>query len=352
MPKIVLEYNLSYLSIGILIACFSLPFALFQMLFGSLSARIGRKKLMCFGIALNSLAFLTIFFSSNFYSLALILLIGGVGGSSYHPLGIAFISELYYDRRGQALGFHQTGGALGAFLAPLAIGFITELYGWRSAFLTFSSLGFILLPLLWLILRETRKSHVLSKVSNVFLNKKVFTPILLVILASAFSLLGLRGLNPFATNFFQTEKRVTYVEAAMLFSLLQIAGIFSGPICGRVSDVLGRKRVISILILIQALSLLTITFTVDAPLISACIVFGFTTFGLMATTDALFIDVIPRDFLGILLGLHMTVNYAVSVITPLIIGGMIDQYGFAFSYSLLSVLTPVSIIFLIKIKSR
>jgi FSR family fosmidomycin resistance protein-like MFS transporter len=347
MPKIVGEYGLSGFSMGMLTACFIIPFSLLQIVFGSLLRRVSRRLLMSFGLALNSVAFLAIIFSEDIRLLALLLLLAGVGGSTYHPIGIPFVSELFLERRGQALGFHQTGGAIGSFLAPMAIGAIAELLGWRSAFSIMSSLGFLLLPFLWLSLEEPKRSEKFHRRGNM----GVLRQALLLILAVTIGLLGLRGLTPFATQYFGENKGVTYAEATIFFSLLQVAGIFSGPICGRVSDILGRKRIISILILIQSISLFSITLTSNVLLALACVVFGFTTFGLLATTDALFADITPPDFLGTVIGFNLAASYGVSAIIPPLLGSMIDVYGFEYAFTVLSVLIPISIILLAIAKS-
>jgi len=242
------------------------------------------------------------------------------------------------------LGFHQTGGAIGSFLAPLAIGAIAELLDWRSSFFVMASLGFILFPVLWINFKkpihfESRKGR-----GSILVIRQA----LILILATTIGLLGLRGLTPFATEYFFKGKGTSYSQAIMLFSLLQIAGIFSGPICGRLSDVFGRKKVISILIIIESISLFFITLFQNILLAFTCVIFGFTTFGLLATTDALFSDTTSPEFLGTVIGLNLSVSFGMSVILPPLLGGMIDSYGFGFSFTALSVLIPISIVPLIK----
>jgi MFS family permease len=60
IPKIAIEYDLSYFSVGLLVACFSFSYVVFQVPVGNLSKRFGRKLLMSFGLILNSLALLLI----------------------------------------------------------------------------------------------------------------------------------------------------------------------------------------------------------------------------------------------------------------------------------------------------
>lgn len=348
MVKIALEYNLSYFSMGLLTACFTLPFSLLQIVFGGLSRRISRKLLMGLTLTLNSAAYIAINFTSDFRLLAILLFLAGAGGSAYHPIGIPLISEIFVEKRGQALGFHQTGGAIGSFLAPMAIGTIAEILGWRSAFLIMAFLGFMLLPLLWLSIEESKPFERVQVRGNISVIRQV---IILILALGTLGLLGLRSLTPFATQYFHERKGVTYTQAIILFSLLQVAGIFSGPICGRLSDIMGRKKIISSLILIQSIALFLITLVYNAPLVMVCIIFGFTTFGLLGTTDALIADITPPELFPLVVGFNMTASMGMSVIIPPLLGSAIDIYGFEISFMVLSVLIPISIIPLIRAES-
>lgn len=58
----------------------------------------------------------------------------GVGGSIYHPVGIAWIVR-NADKPGQAMGFMGFFGALGIALAAGIAGGLTEAFSWRAAFI-------------------------------------------------------------------------------------------------------------------------------------------------------------------------------------------------------------------------
>ena len=242
IPKIMIDYDLSYFSVGMLVACFSFSYALFQAPFGNLSKRFGRKLLMILGLILNSLALLLIgavfTYSFNIWIFALLLFLAGIGGSTYHPLGISFLADAYTENRGRVMGYHQTGGAIGSFISPLIIGAIVLSFGWQSAFIALSFLGFLMSPLIWFLLNDTKRVLTTQKEKKT----KTYGPALLLILTSSIFIIGYRGLNAFGTQYFTEGKGVTYSEAIILFSTLQIAGIFSAPICGRLSDIFGRKK--------------------------------------------------------------------------------------------------------------
>ena len=349
IPKIAIEYDLSYFQVGLLIACFSFSYVVFQVPIGNLSKRFGRKLLMSLGLILNSSALLLIglvfIYSFNIWVFALLLFIAGVGGSTYHPLGISFLIDMYPEKRGQVMGYHQTGGAIGSFISPLLIGAIVASYGWKSTFLSISFLGFLLTPLLWFRLKDIKHVSVTRKVKI----KRTYGPSLLLILTSAIYIVGFKGLNAFALQYFNEGKAVNFSEATLLFSILQIAGIFSGPICGQLSDILGRKKIIFSLITLNSLALFLLTMTQGMLLYLACTLFGFAIFGLLAITDAYLSEITPEESLRSMIGLNLSISFVVGTIIPPILGNMIDIYGFTFSLAVLSVTSLLSILPLTRI---
>lgn len=352
IPKIAIEYNLSYFSVGLLIACFSFSYVVFQVPVGNLSKRFGRKLLMSLGLILNSSALLLIgivfIYSFNIWIFVLLLFLAGVGGSTYHPLGISFLIDVYPEKRGQVMGYHQTGGAIGSFISPLLIGAIVASYGWKSAFLSISSLGFLLAPLLWISLKDIKHVSITQK-RNI---KRTYGPALILILTSAIYVVGFRGLNAFAIQYFNEDKTVTFSEATLLFSILQIAGIFSGPICGRLSDIFRRKKIIFSLIILNSLSLFLMTMTQGLLLYLACTLFGFAIFGLLAITDAYLSEITPEESLRSMIGLNLSISFIVGTIIPPLLGNMIDIYGFTLSFAVLSATSLLSILPLTRIRER
>jgi MFS family permease len=352
IPKITVEYELSHFSVGMLVACFSFSYALFQAPFGNLSKRFGRKLLMSLGLILNSIALLLIglifTYSFNIWIFAFLLFLAGIGGSTYHPLGISLLADTYTEKRGQVMGYHQTGGAIGSFISPLVIGAIILSYGWKSAFLTLPLLGFLVAPLLWFSLNDTK--HVLTPQKERV--TKTYGPALLLILTSSIFIVGYRGLNAFGTQYFTEGKGMAYNEAIVLFSTLQIAGIFSAPICGRLSDTFGRKKTIFTLITLNAFSLFVIVVMQGVPLYLACMMSGFAIFGLLATTDAYLSEITPEEFLRTMIGINLSTSFIVGAVISPLLGNMIDTYGFTPSFAMLGITSLISILPLIRIKNH
>jgi len=358
IPRITAEYRLSNFMAGILVACFSLSYSLLQVLFGYLSRIYGRKNLLIFGFVLTSMSFLTIGFVDNLMMFALLLFLAGIGGSTYHPNGMPFLSEFYGENRGQASGFHQTGGASGSFIAPLVIGALVLGFDWRLTVTTLSIPGIVLAIALWLLLAEPKRrirekeSEQQSK-ENMTVNLRLYGPSLVFIVAAMIYVVGLRGIDAFANQYFTYGRQIKNIaEASLLFSMLKVAGLFSGPLSGKFSDIFGRKKVLIVLVVVESVSLCTLTIVPLSILIIPCILFGFASFGLLAITDAFLADITPKEHMATVFGLNFTVSFITSAIIPPILGGIFDLYGFGVGFMTLSAIMPFSIPILLQIKSK
>ncbi len=348
LPKIAYEYSLSNFEAGLILAVFSASSSLFQTFFGIFSRRLGRKRLLCLGFLINSSAFVALSQSRDLLSLNVLLFVAGIGWSTYHPLGIHFISDLYPEKRGEALGYHQAGGSIGSFIAPLLAGFVVEGFGWRYSFLVLSSLGFAVGVLLWLFLGEVSTEAISSSRASL---RNLVDPLILVSAVMTYSI-ALRGVQSFATKYFQEGKGTSYFEAAILYSALQVAGIVSGPLSGRISDRLGRAKVIGALIVLQSLSVLGLVLTKGNLLYFPCIMYGFASFGLLATSDAFIVDVTTRELVGAALGISLAASFAMSVVVPPVLGTSIDTRGFNISFTIVSGISLLSLLPLAWVSSR
>jgi len=300
---------------------------------------------MVVGFLVNAVAFAGASLLRGVMPLAAALFIAGIGGSTYHSIGIPLISDLFPTRRGEALGYHQTGGSVGSFLAPLVIGALVETSGWRSALLISSILGFALAPVLWYRLRDSS----VEVVEGYRLGLRKLKGPLVLVLAAAIYLVAFRGLQLFGTLYFGQGKGLG-PQAYVLFSLSQVAGIFSGPVCGRLSDIMDRRKAIISLVLVEGASAFGLVFLTGISLYLTLVVFGFAAFGLLATMDAYLGDVTTPQLFGTVVGINLAASFIVSSVLSPVLGGVIGVYGYDLSFTLLAAFTFLSLPLILYVK--
>ena len=354
VPAITVEYGI--LNAGILSLCFWLSYSLLPILFGYLSQTFGSRGLLTFGFVATALAFLAIGFTTNFAILAMLFFVAGVGGATYHPNGMPLLAETYPTSRGQTLGLHQTGGAIGSFVGPFAAGLLAQNFTWRPTMIFMALPGLVLAAILWFSIspapaaaNNVRQEKSRIKMSNL----KTYGPAALFMAAAFIYVLGQRGTDTFANEYFTLGRGIEIAEASLLFSVLKVAGLFSAPVCGKLSDSYGRKRVLIALVIIEAISLYFLTTTPTMLLVVPCIVFGFAAFGLLTVGEAWLADLTPEKQRKTIFGINLTINFSPYIILTPALFGIADVYGnYDIGFVALSGLMLLSIPLVLKIKAK
>lgn len=81
----------------------------------------------------------------------------GLGEGGFTPPSQAWVADLFpIKQRATALSIFLLGASLGTFAGPALGGWATQEFGWRNALLFASIPGFVLAPIVWFTLRDTR----------------------------------------------------------------------------------------------------------------------------------------------------------------------------------------------------
>jgi FSR family fosmidomycin resistance protein-like MFS transporter len=124
-PAVGVAMGLSPTEVGLLFTIFNIGGALAYLPAGLVADYIsnrGRLLVMTFwwvamGYGLAAMA-------SDFWSLALLLAIAGMGNAAWHPIATGILTLHSRGRRAQALGVHAIGDSLAEVLSPLTAGLL------------------------------------------------------------------------------------------------------------------------------------------------------------------------------------------------------------------------------------
>jgi ACS family hexuronate transporter-like MFS transporter len=356
IPEMKIDYGFSYTTAGLLLSCFVLSYSLLPVVSGFLSKKFGRRNLLTLGFVVSALSFLGMGLTSNIAVLGLLLFIAGAGGSTYHPNGVPFLAETYSNNRGQTLGLHQTGGALGSVVGLSVAAFLVQSLTWKPALMLLAVPGLILAVILLFAIGAEKSSVAEGAQSQTrkirITDLKTYGPALIYIAAAFIFVLGQRGTDLFGNVYFVNGRGIDFAEASFFFILLKVAGLFSAPICGKLSDIYDRKNVLIALVIVESISLYAITATPVIFLAVPCLIFGFAAFGLLGVGEALLVDVTPADQRNTIFGINYTTSFTVSLVLAPTLGPLADRYGFATGFLLLSAIMPLSIFLIMKIRTQ
>jgi FSR family fosmidomycin resistance protein-like MFS transporter len=120
LPLLIPHLGLTLGAAGALQTCFQMANSVAQLGFGHVADRWRPRVLLIAG-PLGAVALLSLIgLSNNVWTLAAILILGGLGGAAFHPPAAALAHRISDDRRKAfAMSTHITAGSLGFSLGPL-----------------------------------------------------------------------------------------------------------------------------------------------------------------------------------------------------------------------------------------
>jgi FSR family fosmidomycin resistance protein-like MFS transporter len=129
LPLLITRLGLSLFAAGTLTMCFQLSNSVSQLAFGHLADRWRPRVLLLAGPILSVAILPLIGLAPDAIALAVLLVLGGLGGAAFHPPAAALVHQHSGAQRGLAMSFHITSGTLGQALAPLVFAPFVQIYG-------------------------------------------------------------------------------------------------------------------------------------------------------------------------------------------------------------------------------
>jgi len=149
MPVFATSLGAGGLTLGFIIAAFSITRALCQPVVGNLSDRWGRKGFMISGLAVYGVVGLLIPNAASVHGLVLIRTLHGVGSAMIVPVAMAYVSDLSpVGQEGRYMGMLNIAIFTGIGSGPLLGGIFTDLWGMASAFYLMGALSFLAMILI------------------------------------------------------------------------------------------------------------------------------------------------------------------------------------------------------------
>jgi MFS transporter, FSR family, fosmidomycin resistance protein len=118
-PMIMPRLGLSYSQVGFIALVATTAMALFQPLFGYLSDRIGPEVLGAVSVVWIGITMGLVGFAWSYPSLLLLIALGSLGSSAFHPPSAIIAAASSGARRGAGLSIFSVGGSIGVALSPI-----------------------------------------------------------------------------------------------------------------------------------------------------------------------------------------------------------------------------------------
>lgn len=345
-PNYALSLGATVASIGLFTSSFMAASALLSPKIGSASDKIGRKRLMLWGL-LGDVIFgaLTGLVPTWHWLLLIRTVNGAVTAAATLPAEALLIDKVPVHRRGEAVGFvascaiigRNVGPAFGGSTQFVASQFLDVISSYRVPYFidaAFAMLAMVLVA--WKISEKPTASATTSSNSRVNPDSSSPSKPPKVKYPSAFKILllcafangiALGFILPITALFFQDKFGIEPIVIGSIMTIAGLAGFLASWIAGRISDRLGRKPLIAIGGFSTRCCGIVLPFTANvgqAAFFLSIRSLGFNIF--MPAMQALRADVVPKEVRGKMFGLYNTFFNAGDIVGPIISTVLYDIY--------------------------
>jgi EmrB/QacA subfamily drug resistance transporter len=137
LPALVRELHATTTQLQWVVDAYNLVFAALLLTFGSLSDRLGRKKMLLAGLTVFGAASLAGGFTTSPAQLIAARAVMGLGAAMTFPATLSLISNVFTERRERARAIGLWGAIAGVAIAlgPIVGGWLLEHFSWASIFI-------------------------------------------------------------------------------------------------------------------------------------------------------------------------------------------------------------------------
>jgi len=238
LDELEMTFEVSLGQVLIAIPTFMLPFAILQLFSGTISDNWERKMTMVVGMLLYGLSSIGIAIVDN-YPIFLLMRVGqGVGFAFVGPVSIAYLGDITdRSKYGIAMGFYGSAVTAGLSVGPLIAGFLAAI-DWRLAFWAFSSIAFIGVVLILIILPKGKaiprrsSESIFTNMRKAIRNRNLILASIIGALAFIATIGNISFLSATLSDMFGYEPK----DLGIILAISGIAGIFVSPWAGALTD--------------------------------------------------------------------------------------------------------------------
>lgn len=339
-PVMMTELGFGLVGLGFISALSSFVGQGLQVIYGFLAAFFKRTTMLAIGNVVVGLTAMLQYFIGSYPQLVAARVAIDAGSSPQHPLGSSILSRYYPKARGWALTFHHSAGSLGSFIGPAAASLALLYMGWRSAFVIFGSLSLLMgLTLFWVSdhsnTRESGGGKTKTKAGfdayiQCLRNRNIlFTSLVLMVGAAGRG----TGVNmTYLVPFFMAQYGVSASGGGLLLTLMQGAGLVGPLAIAWFSDRSGKRRGITQITL--ALSAVMTVWLVQHQSLTILFYLNLILYGAFvqargALTQTMIGDFATPELTDAAFSIYYFVGFISGPIWTLIIGYVMQHYGFA-----------------------
>jgi DHA1 family multidrug resistance protein-like MFS transporter len=347
-------------AIGFAVGVSTITGIFFKLPAGALSDVIGRKRTMLIGLLFFAFMPFTYLLVKDYQLLIIIRFIHGLATAIYGPVAMAVVADIAGKNKGEMLSWFSSVTIIGNLLGAPIGGFIlhrgsgaasVSITDFRYAYLASGAAGLLALILAVSVIRGDKSAEAGKGLKESFL--KFISGIREVIsdkrIAITSAMEGLQNMTVGALEAFLPIYAVKVVglnefQAGILWGVQVITTILSKPIMGKTSDRYGRKALITVGLLVCAVSFGIIPVFRDFYLLMIAAAFFGLGEALVQSSGAAFVaDLCKEKHFGTAMGTFGTIFDIGHATGPILAGVLLAGHSYLFSFSVMSAILLLAV---------
>jgi len=260
LPTIADDFNISLSTAGQLISVFALVYAVSGPVLLVITSKVERKKLYLISLFVFFVGNILTYFSHNFSFMMIARILTAMSTALIVVLSLTLAAKVVApEHRAKALGLIYMGISSSLVMGvPLGI-LISNSFGWRVIFLGIAILSIGSFALISIFLEKVpgEKTVPLSQQLRAVASMKIGS----AHLATMFMLAGHYTIYAYFTPFLETELHLNSAWISLCYLLFGLAAVSGGAFGGILSDSIGTKKSIIVVISAFAVVLFILPFT-------------------------------------------------------------------------------------------
>jgi MFS transporter, DHA1 family, multidrug resistance protein len=250
MPSLVDTFSTMAERVNMTLTLFFVGFGFSQLIYGPLSDRFGRRRILFLGMSVFMIASLASALATSIEMLIVARFMQGVGACAGPVIGRAVVRDVYgRTHSAKVMAYIGVAFSLSPALTPTIGGYLHVWFGWQASFYFMTALAAWLIYSIWRILEETHQAEsrvpldlgAMARAFAMLLSSPhflgymisiafIFGGLMAFVSAAPFVLIGHLGLSP---------------DHFGLLSLITVFGTLAGNlIAGRFTMGLGTERMV------------------------------------------------------------------------------------------------------------
>lgn len=250
LPRIGDELGIPDAALGTLVSAYSLMVGIFAILAGPVSDKIGRRRILILGCGTMTVALILHAFVQGYASFLAVRIFAGMAGGMLSGAAVSYIGDYFpYNRRGWATGWVMSGSAVGQIVGiPLGIA-LSGRWGFRAPFYVFAITMAATVLILWLRIPQPPVKRSQGRLSIGRAARDYATmlrrPEVRWACAAYFTMFfGVSLFTVYLPTWLERFQGMSANQIALMYLLGGTANVATGPQAGRLSDRMGRRRIV------------------------------------------------------------------------------------------------------------